>query len=154
MLNTSIFCRPYADCIDIDAKRNDWISLDLIECAFTGKDVNLGLIFLVDSATEDILHDAMFESSPDGMVWVITIVVMKYLKTRLIVFLEIPLSQRLICIGDSVSGAIRRCRVDLTGSGSGIAICGRHFRARLRDDKDVKWTVYEMFVSTLNVTDH
>jgi hypothetical protein len=55
--------------VDIDAKRNDWISLDLMECAF--KDVNLGLVFLVDSATEDILHDAVFESSPDGVVWVI-----------------------------------------------------------------------------------
>jgi hypothetical protein len=55
--------------IDIDAKRNEWISLDLMECA--SKDVNLGLIFLVDLATEDILHDAIFESSPDGVVWVI-----------------------------------------------------------------------------------
>ena len=52
--------------IDIDAQRNDWISLDLMECAFT---VNLGLVFLVDSATEVILHDAIFESSPDGVVW-------------------------------------------------------------------------------------
>ena len=68
--------------IDIDAKRNDWISLDLVECAI--KDVNLGLVFLVDSATEDILHDAIFESSPDGVVWVIMI--FELFKTRLIVF--------------------------------------------------------------------
>ena len=59
--------------IDIDAKRNDWISLDLMECAF--KDVNLGLVFLVDSATEDILHDAIFESSPDGVTWVSIVVI-------------------------------------------------------------------------------
>ena len=59
--------------IDIDAKRNDWISLDLMECA--SKDLNLGLEFLVDSATEDILHDAIFESSSDGVVWVIIVVI-------------------------------------------------------------------------------
>ena len=57
--------------IDIDAKRNDWISLDLMECAF--RDLNLGLEFLVDSATEDILHDSIFESSSDGVVWVIIV---------------------------------------------------------------------------------
>lgn len=67
--------------IDIDAKRNDWISLDLMECA--SKDLNLGLEFLVDSATEDILHDAIFESSSDGVVWVIIVVMIYYLKTRL-----------------------------------------------------------------------
>ena len=54
-------------------------------------------------------------------------------------------------MGDSDLGAVSRCRVDLTGSGP--AICGRYFRARLLEDRDVKWTVYEMFVSTLNVTD-
>ena len=59
----------------LDAKRNDWISLDLMECTFINH-VSLGLVFLVDSATEDILHDAIFESSRDGVVWVI-IVVMK-----------------------------------------------------------------------------
>lgn len=59
--------------IDIDAKGNDWISLDLMECAV--KDVNMGLVFLVDSATEDILHDAVFESSPDGMTWVSIVVI-------------------------------------------------------------------------------
>lgn len=68
---------------DIDAKRNDWISLDLMQCAF--KDVNdLGLVFLVDLATEDILQDAIFESSSDGVVWVIIVVMDYYLKTRLI----------------------------------------------------------------------
>ena len=136
--------------IDIDAKRNDWISLDLVECAI--KDVNLGLVFLVDSATEDILHDAIFESSPDGVVWVIMI--FELFKTRLIVFFwQVALSHRPICIpasknGDSESGEARRCRVDLTSSGAPSTICGRHFRARLLDDKDVKWTVYEMSVST------
>ena len=71
--------------IDIDAKRNDWISLDLMKCAFKDVNLRMGFVFLVDSATEDILHDAIFESSPDGVVWVIT-VVMNYLKTRLMVF--------------------------------------------------------------------
>jgi hypothetical protein len=37
--------------------------------------VNLGLVFLVDSATEDILQDAIFKSSPDGVVWVIIVVI-------------------------------------------------------------------------------
>ena len=59
--------------IDIDAKGNDWISLDLMEC--TLKDVNMGLVFLVDSATEDILHDAVFEWSPDGVTWVSIVVI-------------------------------------------------------------------------------
>ena len=79
------FVAPALINIDIDAKRNDWISLDLMKCAF--KDANLGLIFLVDSATEDILHDAIFESSPDRVVWVIIVVLYYYLKTRLIAFL-------------------------------------------------------------------
>ena len=56
-----------------------------MKCAFKDVNLRLGLVFLVDSATEDILHDAIFESSPDGVVWVIT-VVMNYLKTRLMVF--------------------------------------------------------------------
>ena len=71
--------------IDIDAKRNDWISLDLMECA--SKDLNLGLEFLVDSATEDILHDAIFESSSDGVVWVIIVVMIYYLKTRFLIYI-------------------------------------------------------------------
>lgn len=71
--------------IDIDAKRNDWISLDLMECA--SKDLNLGLEFLVDSATEDILHDAIFESSSDGVVWVIMVVMIYYLKTRFLIYI-------------------------------------------------------------------
>ena len=67
------------------------------------------------------------------------------------------MSQRPICIpaskiGNSESGAVRRCRVHLASSGA--TICGRHLRARLLEDKDVKWTVYEMFVSSLNVTEH
>ena len=73
LMPVSFACR-YADWyVDIDAKGNDWISLDLMECAF--KDVNLGLVFLVDSATEDILHDAIFESSPDGVTWVSIVVI-------------------------------------------------------------------------------
>ena len=71
--------------IDIDAKRNDWISLDLMQCA--SKDLNLGLEFLVDSATEDILHDAIFESSSDGVVWVIMVVMIYYLKTRFLIYI-------------------------------------------------------------------
>ena len=71
-------------------------------------------------------------------------------------FLQVALNHRPIClpafnIGDSESGAVSRCRVDLTSSGA--AICGRHFRARLLEDKDLKWTVYEMFVSTVNITE-
>ena len=70
--------------------------------------------------------------------------------------MQVALSQRPICIpasknGDSESGAVRRCRVYL--SSSGAPMCGRHFRARLLEDKDVKWTVNEMFVSTLDVTE-
>ena len=70
--------------------------------------------------------------------------------------MQVALSQRPICIpasknGDSESGAVRRCRVHL--SSLGATICGRHFRARLLEDKDVKWTVYEMLVLTLNVTE-
>ena len=67
--------------IDIDAKRNDWISLDLMKCAFKDVNLRMGFVFLVDSATEDILHDAIFESSPDGVVWVI---MNHFLNTRLI----------------------------------------------------------------------
>jgi hypothetical protein len=55
--------------VDTDAKRNDWISLDLMQCVLL--DGNLGLVFLVDLATEDILHDAIIEWSPDGVIWVI-----------------------------------------------------------------------------------
>ena len=50
-------------------------------------------------------------------------------------------------IDNSESGAVRQCRVDLTDSRAGPSnICRRHFRARLLDDKDVKWIVYEMFI--------
>ena len=138
--------------IDIDAKRNDWISLDLIECPF--KDVNLVLVLLVDSATEDILYDAIFELSPDGLVWVIISVMnYDYYLININISLQVPLSQRPpICIDNPGSEAVRRCRVDLTSPGTDI--CRRHFRVRLLDDKDVKWTVYEMFVLTLNVTGH
>lgn len=55
--------------IDLDARRNDWISLDLMQCVFFER--NFGLVFLVDSAAEDILHDAIFELSPDSVNWVI-----------------------------------------------------------------------------------
>jgi len=107
-----------------NARRNDWISLDLMRCALS--EGNPGLVFLVDLATQDILHDAIFESSADAVSWV-------------------GLSHRPICtptIDQLGSEAVGRCRVDLTSSGD---ICGRHFRARLLADKGVKWTVYEMF---------
>lgn len=54
--------------VDTDAKRNDWVSLDLMQCTLL--DGNLELVFLVDLATENILHDAIIEWSPDGVIWV------------------------------------------------------------------------------------
>jgi hypothetical protein len=73
----------------------------------------------------------------------------------ILLILQVGLSHPPICMSLAKIGeweAVRRCRVDMTSSGAEKK-CGRHFRARLLYDKDVKWTVYEIFVSTQTVAE-
>lgn len=119
-----------------------------MRCALLERDPEL--VFLIDSATEDILHDAIFETSPDGVRWVIILSSSELTENDANIIRQVGLSHRPICAMETSkiddSEVLRRCRVSLTNSGTPSNICRRHFRARLLDDKDVKWTVYEMLV--------
>ncbi|KAI0660596.1 hypothetical protein C8Q70DRAFT_62413 [Cubamyces menziesii] len=119
----------------------DMLSLDLLTDIGDAREwTAIELVWLVDSATEDILKACAFEWSSDGVTW------------------QNPASHGPICydtsrdaVVDDEKVPLRECSAQMLLGSSALHLraTGRYFRARLNEDKQARWVVAEVWLRGL-----
>ncbi|KAI0652386.1 hypothetical protein C8Q79DRAFT_937363 [Trametes meyenii] len=122
------------------AAKGDMLSLDILTDIGDVREWNtVEFVWLVDSKTEDTLNSCAFEWSSDNVTW--------HAAAHTPICYE---TAREATIEDEPV-ALKECSVQMVLGSSALHLraTGRHFRARLKEDKEDRWVVSEVWLRGL-----